>query len=231
MHFKSILHVRDHSKATGTAHHLLSTIANHVNMHTGEAFGPSVDRLASRLDVTPQWVRQLRARLVAEGELILKPSRGRHPNIYIIPYERCPACQGINPKVDLPDDSLPDETNPEVEDLHPASEPETLKAPTRNSCPANPKVTLPQPETFTTSTRNSEDPNPKLKEPFASVLARIELRKDFKEVKEKKEEVTRNSFEIGLDKPERQSPFWCEAHGFCHGERLPDHRPDCARER
>ena len=91
MHFKSILHVRDHSKATGTAHHLLSTIANHVNMHTGEAFGPSVERLAERLDITPQWVRQLRARLVAEGELMLKPSRGRHPNVYIIPYERCPA--------------------------------------------------------------------------------------------------------------------------------------------
>jgi hypothetical protein len=33
------------------------------------------------------------------------------------------------------------------------------------------------------------------------------------------------------DKPERLSPFWCEAHGFCHGERLGDHRPDCARER
>jgi hypothetical protein len=33
------------------------------------------------------------------------------------------------------------------------------------------------------------------------------------------------------DKPEKHNPFWCEAHGFCHGERLPDHRPDCARER
>jgi hypothetical protein len=33
------------------------------------------------------------------------------------------------------------------------------------------------------------------------------------------------------DKPERQSPWWCDAHGFCHSERLPDHRPDCARER
>jgi hypothetical protein len=33
------------------------------------------------------------------------------------------------------------------------------------------------------------------------------------------------------EKAERQNPFWCEAHGFCHGERLPDHRPDCSRER
>ena len=33
------------------------------------------------------------------------------------------------------------------------------------------------------------------------------------------------------EKAEQQNPFWCEAHGFCHGERLPDHRPDCARER
>jgi hypothetical protein len=32
------------------------------------------------------------------------------------------------------------------------------------------------------------------------------------------------------EKPEQQSPYWCEAHGFCHGERLPDHHPDCVRE-
>lgn len=32
-------------------------------------------------------------------------------------------------------------------------------------------------------------------------------------------------------KPEMQARFWCEAHGFCHGERLPDHRSDCWLER
>jgi hypothetical protein len=200
MHFKSLLHVRDHSKAKGTAHHLLENIAQHVNMHTGEAFGPSVDRLADRLDVTPQWVRQLRARLVAEGELILKPSGGRHCNVYVIPYERCPACQEGNPKVELPDETIPDDFNPKVDD----HEPETLEAPTRNS----------------------EQPNPKLGAPFASVLARIESRKDFKEVKEK-DGATRNSFEISLDKPERRSPFWCGTHGFCHSERLADQQPNC----
>ncbi len=63
MHFKSLLHVRDHSKAKGRAHHLLEYIAQHVNRHTGEAFDLSVERLADRLDVTPQWVRQLRTRL------------------------------------------------------------------------------------------------------------------------------------------------------------------------
>jgi hypothetical protein len=97
MHFKSLLHVRDHAKVRGRAHHLLSSIAQHVNMHTGEAFDLSVERLADRLDVTPQWVRQLRTRLVETGELMVKQSRGRHPNVYIIPYERCPACQGGQP--------------------------------------------------------------------------------------------------------------------------------------
>jgi Helix-turn-helix domain len=28
----------------------------------------------------------------------------------------------------------------------------------------------------------------------------------------------------------RRNPFWCDAHGFAHGERLSDRRPDCARE-
>jgi hypothetical protein len=36
---------------------------------------------------------------------------------------------------------------------------------------------------------------------------------------------------LSPEKAERHSPYWCEAHGFCHGERLPDHRPDCSRER
>jgi hypothetical protein len=205
MHFKSLLHVRDHSKAKGTAHHLLEHISQHVNMHTGEAFGPSVERLADRLDITPQWVRQLRARLVAEGELILKPSRGRHPNVYIIPYDRCPACQGVNPKEELPVDTIPDETNPKVED----SQPESLEA----------------------STRNSDSPNPKLAEHLKAVLERIELRKDLKELKENKEGTTRKSIEGGRDRPERLSPYWCPAHGFCHGERLPDHHPECFLEK
>ena len=64
MHVNSLLHVRDHAKVRGTAHHLLAYIALHVNRHTGEAFELSVDRLAHWLNVTPQWVRQLRARLV-----------------------------------------------------------------------------------------------------------------------------------------------------------------------
>jgi hypothetical protein len=36
---------------------------------------------------------------------------------------------------------------------------------------------------------------------------------------------------LSPDKPEMHNPFWCDAHGFAHGERLSDRRPDCARER
>ena len=143
MHFKSLLHVRDHSKATGRAHHLLSYIAQHVNRHTGEAFDLSVERLADRLDVTPQWVRQLRTRLVETGELIVKMSRGRRPNVYVIPYECCPACQGGNPKVELPVDNIPDDSNPQVDTPNPQ---------------VNPKLSRPQPETLTPPTRNWESP-------------------------------------------------------------------------
>jgi hypothetical protein len=35
---------------------------------------------------------------------------------------------------------------------------------------------------------------------------------------------------LALSKPEMQNPFWCPAHGYCHGERQPDHRLDCVRE-
>jgi hypothetical protein len=135
MHVNSLLHVRDHAKVQGTAHHLLEYIALHVNRHTGEAFELSVDRLAHRLDVTPQWVRQLRARLVASGELLVQQSRGRHPNVYRIPYERCPACQGGNPKLEWPV-----EGNPQRPPTQPETQPETAMSPTRNSDPSNPKL-------------------------------------------------------------------------------------------
>src|SRR4051812_42651303 len=106
MHFKSLLHVRDHAKVQGTAHHLLEYIALHVNMHTGGGFELTVERLAHRLDVTPQsqWVRQLRTRLVESGELEVRQSRGRHPNVYHIPYERYHRCQEGNPKLEYRDD-------------------------------------------------------------------------------------------------------------------------------
>jgi hypothetical protein len=34
-------------------------------------------------------------------------------------------------------------------------------------------------------------------------------------------------FSLSPEKPENLSPFWCNAHGFSHSERLPDQRPDC----
>jgi hypothetical protein len=131
MHFKSLLHVRDHSKATGPAHHMLEYIAQHINAYTGEAFELTVDRIAYRLQVSSQWVGQLRRQLVESGELIIRQSRGRRPNVYVIPTERCPACNphaacegdDLNPKVELGvDDPSPQVTpkqpqsNPKVED-------------------------------------------------------------------------------------------------------------------
>lgn len=205
MHFKSLLHVRDHAKVRGTAHHLLEFIALHTNMHTGEAFALTVDRLAHRLDVTPQWIGQLRARLVQAGELIVKQSRGRHPNVYIIPYERCPACQGANPKLEFRDDDLPDACNPKVG----PSQPQSVE-------PATPKSDLANPKVGSRSTAR---------------LVRVEPQKDFKDLKEKNERgPTPNVEREGMDKPEMRSPFWCSAHGFCHSERLPDHRLDCVLE-
>jgi len=61
-------------------------------------------------------------------------------------------------------------------------------------------------------------------------LAWIEPLKDVKDLKERKEGATPNFDGGGMDKPEMQSPFWCDAHGFAHGERQPDHRPDCVLE-
>lgn len=202
MHFKSLLHVRDHAKVQGTAHHLLEHIAMHVNMHTGEAFDLTVDRLAHRLDITPQWVGQLRRRLVESGELLVKQSHGRRPNVYIIPYERCPACQKGNPKLELGDD-----LNPKVIPSQPQSEPQSVTAPTPKCDPPNPKV------------EGASTPQ----------LARIEAEKEVKELKDSKEGSTPNDDHDHMDhqqdapaapiafarerKLEEDSPYWCAACG------------------
>jgi hypothetical protein len=94
MHFKSLRHVRDHVKVQGRPYELLTHIALHTHMHTGEAFELSVERQAHRHAITPEWTRRLLNGLIATGELIVERSRGRYPNRYRFPLERCPACQG-----------------------------------------------------------------------------------------------------------------------------------------
>jgi hypothetical protein len=189
VHFKSLLHVRDHAKVQGTAHHLLEHIAIHTNMHTGEAFELTVDRLAHRLEVTPQWVGQLRRRLVESGELIVKQSRGRRPNVYIIPYERCPACQKVNPKLEFQVNEIPEDRNP--------------------------KVTPGQPQSEMPPTPNSPHANPKVGETSTPPLAWIEQPKEVKDLKDLQERSTRIDDDDGaLPKAEQASPFWCQACGF-----------------
>jgi hypothetical protein len=194
MHFNSLLHVRDHAKVQGTAHHLLEYIALHVNRHTGEAFELSVDRLAHRLEVTPQWVHQPRARLVAAGELEIQQSRGRRPNVYRIPYERCPACQGGNPKLESPVESNPQ---------RPPAQPETAMPLPRNSDPSNPKLG-------------------KASGPRLAWIERPKESKDLKEKQEAATRNFTNNGLGGPEHPpanmfpkaEQASPFWCQACGF-----------------
>jgi hypothetical protein len=122
MHFKSLRHVRDHVKVQGRPYELLTHIALHTNIHTGEAFELSVERQAHRHQITPEWTRRLLNGLIATGELIVERSRGRYPNRYRFPLERCPACQG-------------DDINPE---LQPQTQPQTLPPPTPNSAAPQP---------------------------------------------------------------------------------------------
>jgi len=158
MHFKSLLHVRDHVKVQGRAYDLLMSIALHINMHTGEAFELSMERLAHRHQITPEWTRRLLHAVIATGELVVERSRGRHPNRYRFPLERCPACQDANPEVEFRVDPHPDEINPEVDP--------------------------PQPPTEPPPTLNWDRPNPELGVASEPHLAQIERPKEVKDLKE-----------------------------------------------
>ncbi len=204
MHFKSLRHVRDHVKVQGRPYELLTHIALHTNMHTGEAFELTVDRLAHRHQITPEWTRRLLNGLIATGELIVERSRGRYLNRYRFPLERCPACQGddINPEVQLGDD-----INPE---LQPQTQPQTQPPPTPNSAAPQPVVRVLR---------------------FPGVQPQTAPLKEVKELKEKKDGPTPNvdhehtesrgdpcdeapAVPLHRVKAEAANPFWCADCGY-----------------
>jgi hypothetical protein len=215
MHFKSLRHVRDHVKVQGRPYELLTHIALHTNLHTGEAFELTIERQAHRHAITPEWTRILLNGLIATGELIVERSRGRYPNRYRFPLERCPACQDANPQGEGEDD-----INPEVElgdDINPKLQPQT------------------QPQTPGPSTPNSAAPQPVGKVlRFPDVQPQTAPRKEVKEVKElkeKKDGPTPNfdhehperrgdpcdeapAVPIHREKAEEASPFYCAACGY-----------------
>jgi hypothetical protein len=91
----------------------------------------------------------------------------------------------------------------------------------------NPKLTGAQPETHVPPTRNStrrwqcrKTLGNQYDEPET-----VALKDNYLKTQEKNRRESARAL-----KPEMRNPFWCDAHGFCHSERLPDHRPDCARE-
>jgi hypothetical protein len=208
MHFKSLRHVRDHVKVQGRPYELLTHIALHTNMHTGEAFELSVERQAHRHAITPEWTRRLLNGLIATGELIVERRRGRYPNRYRFPLERCPACQDATPQGEWGDD-----INPEVElgdDINPKLQPQTLPPPTPNSVAPQPVGKVLR---------------------FSSVQPQTAPQKEVKELKEKKDGPTPNvdhdqedqrpdprdevpSGHIPRDKAEAASPFWCPDCGY-----------------
>jgi hypothetical protein len=66
--------------------------------------------------------------------------------------------------------------------------------------------------------------------PSESLVKAIDKVVNIKE-REKKGAPLAPVFSLTLEKAERHNPFWCEAHGFCHSERLPDQLPECRVER
>jgi hypothetical protein len=213
MHFKSLLHVRDHVKVQGRPYELLTYIALHINMHTGEAFELTIERQAQRHQITPEWTRILLNGLIATGELVVERSRGRHPNRYRFPLERCHACQGTTPEGASEGDDLNPEVplgvdfNPKLPPPQPQTEPQTLAPSTPNSAPANPKLT----------------------EGATALGAQIPPLKEVKDLKEEKDAATPNCDHAHVDrqndapaapladapdKAETASPFYCAACGY-----------------
>jgi hypothetical protein len=85
MHLPTLVSLRDQSKVSGPAHHLLLMLALYGYRETNVSC-PSVGRLAHTLGVTPRHVRSLLKELVTVGAVRITHGGGRHTNTYeVIP--------------------------------------------------------------------------------------------------------------------------------------------------
>jgi hypothetical protein len=218
-------HVWQKSQTRGSARTLLLSLAIHANDCCGVAW-VSDTTLRHEVNVSRQRIHELKNAVEATGELTIVERPGS-TNLYFVSWQGhplgaqgddrnaprrqhqpgCP-CQGW-----VSEDS---DTRRERSSAWPTLEPSKGRV-------LEGSDTLP-------SRGVSEAPDPQGSDRSDRGCQTVLIQKTRENEREKQWRL-RRPVALSLDRPERQSRWWCEAHGFCHSERLPDHRPDCARER
>jgi hypothetical protein len=217
MSIASIDHVRGKSQSKGSARALLLNLAIYANDCCGVAW-PSDATLYHDVNVSRQRIHELKNALEKTGELVIVERPG-FTNLYFVAWQGVPL--GGTP-LDTPDGHHPrcPLRHPRLAAACARRWPERFPMPTGWEGSDAPDTPVRQ--------GGSDRPDPQGSGVSDGGGQEHLTRKQF--TTREKTLAPPAPFSLSPDKPERRNPFWCEVHGFCHGERLPDHRPDCRLE-
>jgi hypothetical protein len=193
---------RAYKSFSRSARHLYQLIASHQNLHTGWAY-VGYDCLSEESSLTPRRVMQLVAFLEINHAIEVRRGHGRgHVNFYRVLRE-----EDGSP--------VPQRSPQKVTSAHE----EKVKF-----------LTPPTTEKVKFLTRSASE---KVKSETRNIMQslRNEPCKEIETKKKEQKEAPLVPMSLTRDKPEMHNPFWCDAHGFAHSERLPNRRPDCRLER
>ena len=207
-----VQHVRQKSQSRSSARTLLLDLAIYANECCGVAW-PADAILRQNTNVSHQRIHELKNALEDDGELAIVERPGS-TNLYFVAWQGKPVGGTCREPQDRHDLHCP-LRNPDVAQRCARQWPDRFRAPAE-------REGSDMSETSTTGGVSD------VSETQWSDISEGRGQETLTQKPEKTMSKTpRRSRALSPDKPEIRSPFWCDAHGYCHGERQPDHRPNC----
>jgi hypothetical protein len=209
-----VQHVREKSQSRSSARTLLLNLAIYANECCGVAW-PADATLRQDTHVSHQRIHELKNALEATGELVIVERPGS-TNLYFLAWQGKPL--GGTSKDDGRHDPHCPLRNPDVAQQCAHPWPDRFRAPTEREGSEISETSMTGGVSDVSDPQGSE---------ISEGRGQETLTRKPEKTMSKTPRRLRRPIARALDKPEMRSPFWCDAHGYCHGERLPDHRPDC----
>jgi hypothetical protein len=225
-----VAHVWQKSQTHGSARTLILTLAIHANECCGVAWASDMT-LYSEVNVSRQRIHELKNALEDDGELVIVERPGS-TNLYFVAVHGQP----LGPQGEY------QTTKRGQHDLRcPLRDPALWQRCARLFTPPTSERVNDEPAEVSEISdppahhvTDADEGGSEISDPQGSENSdgggQRSLTQKTTTTKKRKQGAPAAPFVLSPDKPERQNRWWCDAHGFAHGDRLSDRRPDCARE-
>ena len=209
-----VQHVRAKSQSRSSARTLLLNLAIYANECCGVAWAADAT-LRHDTNVSHQRVHELKNALEDTGELVIVERPG-FTNLYFMAWQGKPL--GGTAMDDGRHDPRCPLRHPVVAQRCARLWPDRFQAPPRGEGSEIPDTPPTTQRSEPSDPQGSEISEGRGQEPLTRKLEKSILKTPPR---------LRRPMAFSPDKPEMRNPFWCDAHGFAHSARLPEHRPDC----